>query len=369
MKHSPGTARTSRLSLLAAAALALLGTWPTIGADEPPAPPTLGQGATDRRHAPPGDPLVGANYTHLRFDDCDFSGRPLLRDYHHRGVRATARRQLATMQADGMDTLRLLIWHMDRPRRHHDWGVLDSRGGTLTTQAADNLRALLEDVRRAGYRRLTVAFGPQWANHPSHPSFDPTLYEQNWQFIRQVRALAVAHGPAVVRFDLLNEGAPSRTLPAERYAHTEEYLQRLWASYVSDYGTADATVSAIADDRPDGHSRLRNLVEILAADGAPAPRFLDVHVNGGPAHATVGLREARALLEDHDLDVELILGETPYDHADTAAAISEADGDVSEVVQWYSTPEDRCNVSPPYGTHAYRAALQTPASTTSAARS
>lgn len=79
--------------------------------------------------------------------------------------RTTIRRQLAAMRAGGIETIRLLVWHLS-DQEHHPWGVISSRGG-IPAYARENLARFAADVRAAGFARLRVAFGPMSKNDPS----------------------------------------------------------------------------------------------------------------------------------------------------------------------------------------------------------
>src|SRR5207247_6126710 len=95
-------------------------------------------------------------------------------------ARIAVKRQLAAMRAAGIVSLRLLLWHM------HDasgqaWGVVSSAGGRIREPSRSNLIHYLSDARAAGFKRLTVVFGPMWTNDPiGFPDniYDPSLFEE-----------------------------------------------------------------------------------------------------------------------------------------------------------------------------------------------
>jgi hypothetical protein len=154
-------------------------------------------------------PLVGANYSHFGLAGCDFNGYGILTDSGF-GM-AAVRQQLAAMRAAGIETLRLFIWHMHDASNQY-WGVVTSAGGRLGSLERTNLIRYLTEVRDAGFKQLTVVFGPMWTNDPiSFPvnRYDPSLFDENWNFIRVVRPIVKQYGPASTHFDLLNEGAPA----------------------------------------------------------------------------------------------------------------------------------------------------------------
>ena len=108
----------------------------------------------------------------------------------------------------------------------------------------------LEDVRDAGFERLTISFAPRLANNPGRAFYDPRRLPENWAFIRDVRALAYAYGPPSIHIDLLNEGPPSdREAPRIRRQRMT-YLTTLYRRYVQRYGTGDVTISVNAGRYP-----------------------------------------------------------------------------------------------------------------------
>ena len=98
------------------------------------------------------------------------------------------------MRRQKLTALRLLLWHQNDPGRQ-DWGVIPSAGGHLGFLYRANLIAFLTDIRHAGYHQLLVSLAPMGPNDPRRPSYDPALFEQNWSFLRSVRALVKRYGP------------------------------------------------------------------------------------------------------------------------------------------------------------------------------
>lgn len=301
--------------------------------------------------------LVGVNYTHVDFDGCSFEGTPILKDYHEPGVRRVAQRQLKKMYADGLRSLRVLVWHMSYPG-DHEWGVVASHGGRLDAQRTDNFVNLVSDIRSAGFVRLTIAFGPQWSNSPLRDQYRGSALEENYRFLVSVRQLALEYGPREMHFDLLNEGGPSSHFTPERFHRTANYVRGVWARYARDFGVSDATISVIGEEYPDeADDRLGNLIGILREASSQMPPWVDVHVNydaEGVAHA---LAEVEETLASSRLNVPVVLGEAPYGDPAVGRVVSRfPTGEavaVREVIQWYSRPPARCNVDPPYEGSAY----------------
>src|ERR1700752_478166 len=171
-------------------------------------------------------PLIGVNYSHHAWRDCSVEDAGIVSHYHDQGVRRRVRAQLADMREAGIDTLRLLLWHMNDASGQR-WGVVSSAQGSLREPYRSNLIRYLDDVRRAGFVRLTVSFGPMWTNSPfGQPDYvyDPARFEENWALIRFVRPLAKKYGPRSVRIDLINEAPPSDYTPPEQVPGLNAYL-------------------------------------------------------------------------------------------------------------------------------------------------
>src|SRR5205085_5220865 len=116
-------------------------------------------------------------------------------------------------------------------------------------------------------------------------TYDPSLFEENWQLIRFVRGIVKQYGPLDTRFDLFNEGAPSDYLATK--TQVEEYLAHMYSNYVDAFGNNDVTVSSIvgANDQ----SRIANLIDTLRSTGRPLPTWFEVH-----AYSTNVLADLRA---------------------------------------------------------------------------
>lgn len=314
-----------------------------------------------RAVSPP--PLIGANYTHYANASCSLEGTGIVGHYNELGVRRRVRAQLAAMRAAGIESLRLLLWHMTDPAGA-GWGVVSSRDGRLGELDRSNLIRYLRDVKRAGFERLTVSFGPMWTNSPfGQPDYvyDGTKFEENWRFIQDTRSLIKTHGPSTIRIDLINEAPPSDYTPPEQEPELKQYLAELYSRYVSTYGNEDVLVSVIAKGDP---SRLEHLVEILRGTGRPLPRSFEIHPSYSEAEALQDLRAADATLTANGLSQPFVVGEEAYDDRPVAEAIAEfmrtSTRPVTEVLEWPLAANSPCkdmSVDPPYRADAYITAL------------
>lgn len=314
--------------------------------------------AASRADAPV--PLIGANYSHHKYENCGLDDTGIVRHYHQAGVRRRVQGQLAAMRSAGIETLRLLLWHMTFVGWHR-WGVVSSAGGVLSEPERSNLIRYLRDVRAAGFEQLTVSFGPMWTNSPfGQPQYvyEPAKLEENWAFIQDVRGLLKLHGPASIHVDLINEAPPSDYTPVEQLPALRRYIADLYARYVDKYGNEDVLVSAIAKGDP---SRLAQLVQILAGTGRPLPRWFEIHPSYTGAEALRDLRAADATLTARGLTQPFVIGEEAYNHGGVAQAIAEfartSTRPIAEVIEWPLVADQTCDVSPPYRADAYITAL------------
>lgn len=316
-------------------------------------------GAATTRSLPP---LLGANFIRYEETPPNCGGPSLVYNYNRLGVREAVRRQLAAMRAAGMRAMRLIFYHASQAGDN----LVPSTGGRLMEPYRANLVHYLQDLRAAGFASVTVAFHPWAANDPigyTEVAFDPSLFEENWQFIRDVRPLVKQYGPPTTRLDLLNEGAADYWQP-----RLLDYVTEMWKRYVDEFGNADATISAITNPATPGGSgsRLQNFIPALRATGRPLPTWFDVHPSWSAA-ALTDLRGVDEYLKSEGLTQPLIIAELAYDNPENAAAVAafrrESTRPVLEVLEWplvhkehEGTTFSRCPTAP-YRIAAYARAL------------
>lgn len=319
-------------------------------------------------------PLVGAAYSRWGVSGCDTTDMGIILTYDQPGIRRKIRLQLAAMHAAGLKTLRLMIWHSTAGT--DPFGMVSSSTGRLQAPYRDNLIKFLTDVRKADFAPLTVDFAPQGPNDPigtPQDLYDPSLFEQNWNFVKDVRPLIKMYGPSSTRIDLLSEGAPSDYWPYK--GRMNAYITEMYRRYADAFGTDDVVVSAIAPPdpfaditQPEGGHRLQNLIDALRASGRRMPTAFSVHVSNwwAPAgtYTLYGLRQEEAVLTANGLSQPLIIGETVYEDPDLARAIAEfvrsSTRPVLEVQEWPLERGSSCrdfSVAPPFHADAYIEAL------------
>jgi hypothetical protein len=325
-----------------------------------------------------GTPLVGAAYAQWGFKCSATKGMGIVATYDEPGVRRKVRLQLAAMHAAGLDSLRLLLWYGAQGDAPDGLGTVSSQTGRLEAPYRLNLVHFLTDIRLTGFNSLTVDFGPMGSNDPigwdrDHNYYDPSLFEQDWSFIRDVRPLVKTYGPVLTRIDILSEGAPSDNWPWK--AQMMAYISEMYRRYADAFGTEDVVVSAIAPpepytgiDQPDVGHRLQNLIDALRASGRPLPNAFSVHpatwwhLSG--AYTLWGLHQEDATLTANGLSQPLIVSETAYDDRDLADAIEEfrrtSSRPILEVQEWPLARGSSCrdfSVAPPFRADAYIQAL------------
>lgn len=305
-------------------------------------------------------PLIGAYYTHYGFPDCGFGDRGILATYQSHRVRAKVHRQLFRMRKRGITSLRIIIWHMTDPGNQR-WGVVSSAGGTLREPYRTNLIRFVREVRKYGFGRLSVAFGPKWINNPKAPRFKGGKFQENWRFIQDVRPIVKRYGPKDTRFDLLTEGAPSKYGPKSRFRNLRAYIRRMYANYVTAFGKSDVSVSSLVPREPkDQGNRLQNLIDIFNSTGLGQPNWYEVHlgINWSSDEAFYGLTNSDSVLSQNQQGQPLVIGQVAYNRNGIARAIARFVGNtgrrMDEVLEWYQRDNPGCTVSPPYEADAYK---------------
>ncbi len=316
---------------------------------------------------------VGANYMfwQVKPGDCtsdpatdmSVSGTNLLQTYHLPGVSETARSQLAAMRANGLSSLRLMIWHANAEEDPR--GRVNSTGGNLAPQYLSNWEKICTDIKNAGFSQFQIAFGPQIQNNPLDPRYNPaTTFNDNWMFIYNVVGVAKNKYGPTVKVDLLNEGAPSAYATDQVQQHLTTYIENMWERYTAHFDASTATVSIADTCATKGTkttcagenwdpTRLENLYAIFQRKGK-MPGWWQVHAYNNMADA---LKKSHDSLLQRGDSRPLVVGETFYDDALSASAIASFSGrTISDVLVWPMTRGSMCyawNISPPYDDGAY----------------
>jgi hypothetical protein len=309
-------------------------------------------------------PLIGVNYTNYTFPGCDGTKTGILKTLHEPGVAEKVHNELLAMRRNGIATIRTIVWNITDAsvRVTGENPLISSAGGTLKEPYRTNVAQYFAEVKRFGFKRLTISFSPQGKNNPILAGYDPVKFNENWGFIKTVRSLLERYGPPDTRIDLLNEGAPSNYMPGNLINQLASYIGGMYRRYVRTFGSRDVTVSLVAPRKPaDLGLRLQNLLNIFKSRRLPQPRWYDVHIGYTPAQAFHGLADSDSVLSRNRLRRRLVVGETAYDDPAVARAIRSfirhRSRRVDEVSPWYIRRERGCRISPPYDSSAYRREL------------
>lgn len=353
---SPPRLRRLRFVLAAAALFAL-----AVGA----------AGATDRESQRPA-PMLGTDFVQSTCGGA--RGSPyIVSDYNTPGVRREVILALHAMRAEGQESVGLFIWSAHDPL----FWQIPSAEGQLTEPYRTNLIHLLSDIRNAGFKQVTATFQPLRTNDMKNwtGTYDPALFGENWNFIRDVRALVQQYGPASTHIDLLGEGAPSSGDLAHNSVWPNDLI-RMYRNYVEAFGNEDVTISSIAKGTEnwgtfDDAERMQNLIDLLRASGEPLPTWFAVSV-AYDAGVLSDLRVVDEVLSRNGLSQPLVISEAGYNNAGAAGAIATfmatSKRPILELNEWpLYTPEiirgqpadppPRC-ASPPLRTDAYARALR-----------
>jgi hypothetical protein len=218
----------------------------------------------------------------------------------------------------------------------------------------------VSEIRRFGFARLTISFGPEQSNNPLLIIYDAAKFQENWKFIKAVRSLVKRHGPARTRFDLFNEGAPNEApTPYEpRPERTAGYLRDLYRLYVKQFGNEDVSVSVIAGlHRKQRTNRLEYLIKTLKSAGVPMPEWYDVHIGNIPIRVSHALTETASFLDKHGQHQPIVIGDTAYDSQRMALQfrrfLPRFSRRVEEITPWYRQHRHQCPFTPPYKPGAY----------------
>jgi hypothetical protein len=330
--------RTLSLSvlLLAVAAIPMA----SAGADQaPPAP--------DPAPLPAAPAPGGSNYDFYYLNGCYREPYNVVNGFAQ--APDIIRYQLGQMRSAGQDRLTIGVFH------HHgaeSGAVMDSSGGTLSTADMKGLADLLAAVRAAGFAEVTVAMNPL---SPSNPggwgSWQPSLYDENWQLVQNVREVVATAG-LPYRMDLGNELTPSTGQSV-----VMRYDQQMWRDYTAKYGSADSVGFSVNSNDP---GQIPNVAKVYG--DTPPPAF-DIHVYGDEYNQFVG--DDQQLRRQGYRTQPVIVGESYYN--DPAAADGFARGSkdsgrqILYLTQWPKTranaPQcDQVDVAPPLDFSAYRAA-------------
>ncbi len=315
-------------------------------------------------------PLLGVTFTHYKLqraaigachpkgpggDPSPLKGNAIIPQYSDPVVRATVREELAETRRAGIETIRSLLWFSNRWPNAVD-GPLPSDPALLTEEVVSKVENFAHDVAAAGFKRLTVAFGPLGKNSPScrrltwGDCFEPERTKENWRFISVMRkAIARGAGRALnVEYDIAVEACPSPYLSPSSRGQLINYVKTVLSRYAGEFGLKDVRVSCA-----DGPGRMAEMVDIYRSLGF-YPRFAEYHTyKRNPEALKNTLNEVSSAIEGTGM--ELVLGEMLYHNHEQATVISDFlhhhPGVIAELIQWpVKDFDNKCtmDVEPPF---------------------
>jgi hypothetical protein len=290
-------------------------------------------------------PEIGVTYAFPSISrSCDFHlARGLLKTYDWSGVRRKAQLQLAAMRAAGIDSIRILMWHLSEPSGD-DMLNLPSAGGRLVEPYRSNLRQYATDIRDAGFKSMVVEYSPQWTNSPFgewgqnglvRDTWDPSKFDENWSFIRDTRSLIKRYGPDETWFDPASEFAPTDYVSYVLGGRIDWYLAEMYRRYVAAFGKDDLVFFVIAKGLAlYTEEEFRHLVAALNSTGYGLPLRFRAHPTQASPAALQNLRDTDAVMARLGLDQPLLIGELLAEGPNSAGMAR----DVAEFVKTSSRP-------------------------------
>ena len=206
--------------------------------------------------------LGGSDYPFSvqNYENWDNNQRTVVGQYHL--APGLVQAQLKQMYQAGQRNVALVIWYMPYGPADTaingvvDGAFLDSSSNQLSSQAQQNLTAVLGLIKGIGYPQVTIRFAPvgdaspaSWGNTWREAQFQQ---DEAFEFsARQVAETALAGSNVARVYDLGVEmgGIPHNpNSDGVTYAdgQSPEWTTRLWKDYVSKYGKADSYGFTIA---------------------------------------------------------------------------------------------------------------------------
>ncbi|HVX46898.1 MAG TPA: hypothetical protein VHC49_23600, partial [Mycobacteriales bacterium] len=200
--------------------------------------------------APPASaaapPLVagGTNYNWYKLNGCDREPYGVVQNYDQ--AKSTIDRQLQAIYDSGQRRLNIAMFHIHGVE---DGTLMNSAGGKLTPKDHKNLADLLAEMKHIGFPKVVITMNPEGANLPTNPDYDPSTYDENFSFLKDVRSVAVASGEPYT-IDLYDEVIPENDPNNPGQVNALNYSTRLWADYTKAFGKADTTGFSIIGGDP-----------------------------------------------------------------------------------------------------------------------
>jgi hypothetical protein len=209
-----------------------------------------------------------------------------------------------------------------------------------------NLKGLLDALKRSGFEEVEVGFFPIHDNSPQRwTEWNEALYRENFAVLAGLRPIIAGAGMPY-RIDLLNEGIPD---PKQQILM--QYVRRLWSDYTTNFGSDDTVGFSVIP------SPVR-IAQIPLVYRGIMPKAFDLHPydNAGSV-----LENAHAELTRMGLgQIPWIIGEAYYNDGKEAQEIADASAHTRHrilfLTQWPLSRDRNCKDVDviPLGFTAYR---------------
>lgn len=226
--------------------------------------------------------------------------------------------QMKARRANKMARLKIPIYHFSGA---NNGLALNSYGGDLSGQDAENFTNYFTMIRDLGFVQVEIQFCPEWYNDPANwegfstwkwdsvnftkdqtavPADGDTkvgnFNAENWIFIGNIRKRLRAIGVNAL-FDPMNEAV------TDKY---KEYLKLMWINYTSVFDKDDAVMSVI----PGTH----NISLLPYIHSGNPPYILDFHLYDNPDRNDYGYGAGayNAFIGCHRDTMNIGMGATPW---------------------------------------------------------
>jgi len=245
--------------------------------------------------------------------------RPVIGTFHL--APDIVRQQLHTMYTNGQRRIALSLWFADFSshktiRNGEVYGhMVNSQYGRLLPRHEANLKSVLQLIQQIGYEEVVFRFGSQGNSAPwGWRQWEEDHYQKNLSFIISTRAIVedvLGHTPVKVTYDLDGE------LGGRQKGQSRRYLVRLWRDYTARFGATRTFGFSVAA----APGRFAQLITDLDQAGLrPAEYAADMYGNEFRHLSHI----ERELQDAHEGGKPLVILETFYNDATTAAQIDEA---------------------------------------------
>ncbi|MBN8888037.1 MAG: hypothetical protein J0I77_20155 [Rudaea sp.] len=273
--------------------------------------------AANAQIAPPTPPIArgGSNFNWYKTDCTQYppgGQEPFGVIVNYNTQTIAIRQALQNMRNAGQDKIRIMLFF---GHGLSSGTVMDSAGGSLSSQNMSNLVNLIDDIHSFGFSVLHISFGALGSNDPTNwGGFNQAMADENWGVISSVhQAIGGTRGFDKIYYDLGNElmtGSQSNA----RY----QYMKYIWPKYRSIYGTADSVGFSFASGEIAGG--IDNIGAVFGHTTPPAAIEIHIYPYAGNSAQLLVANAATGLLR---FPLPWYIGEANFNDEAEADAISQ----------------------------------------------